>query len=78
MSKLMKKGAMLTALVVSIGLAGCASHAGIESRLDALESAVAAAQATANNAMDSARSAQACCDANSEKMRRMFEKTGSK
>jgi len=36
------------------------------------------AQDTANQAMDAASGAQACCDANSEKMQRMFETTGGK
>lgn len=86
MSKSMKKGTMLAALVMSIGLAGCASTAtDLADRVSALESAVAAAQstasdasATANQAMEAASSAQACCDANRERIGRMFEKASSK
>ena len=78
MNNVIKKGAMLTALLMSIGLAGCVSHAGIENRLDVLEVAVAEAQVTADAALEAAGSAQACCDANSEKMNRMFEKASMK
>jgi len=97
MSKAMKKGAMLVALV-SVGLAGCAST-DLADRVSALESAVSAAQSaanaasatandasstaqgaqnTANQAMQAASSAQACCDANGERISRMFEKANSK
>ncbi|MCZ6499727.1 MAG: Lpp/OprI family alanine-zipper lipoprotein [Gammaproteobacteria bacterium] len=99
MSKAMKKGAILAALVMSIGLAGCATTGGLEDRVSALESAVSAAQKaansaasaasdassaaqgaqnTANQAMQAASSAQACCDANGERISRMFEKASSK
>ena len=99
MSKSMKKGAMLAALVMSIGLAGCATTDGLADRVSALESAVSAAQSaanaaasaasdassaaqgaqnTANQAMQAASSAQACCDANGERISRMFEKASSK
>ena len=79
---------MLAALVMSIGLAGCASTRTVSEltdRVSALESAVAAAQstasdasATANQAMEAASSAQACCDANRERIGRVFEKASSK
>ncbi|MGH8494641.1 MAG: Lpp/OprI family alanine-zipper lipoprotein [Gammaproteobacteria bacterium] len=36
------------------------------------------AQSTANEALSAANEAQACCDANSEKMDRMFERSQSK
>ncbi|MCZ6537513.1 MAG: Lpp/OprI family alanine-zipper lipoprotein [Gammaproteobacteria bacterium] len=99
MSKSMKKGAMLAALVMSIGLAGCATTDGLADRVSALESAVSAAQSaanaaasaasdassaaqgaqnTANQAMQAASGAQACCDANGERISRMFEKASSK
>ncbi|MCH8958407.1 MAG: hypothetical protein IIA05_05290 [Proteobacteria bacterium] len=99
MSKAMKKGAMLAALVMSIGLAGCATTDGLEDRVAALERAVSAAQSaanaaasaasdassaaqgaqnTANQAMQAASGAQACCDANGERISRMFEKASRK
>ncbi|CAN5190162.1 hypothetical protein BH24PSE2_BH24PSE2_16040 [soil metagenome] len=36
------------------------------------------AQSTANEALSAANESQACCDANSEKMDRMFERSQSK
>jgi uncharacterized lipoprotein NlpE involved in copper resistance len=102
MSKAMKKGAILAALIMSIGLAGCATtgqEQALEDRVAALESALSAAQSaaaaassaasdassaaqgaqnTANQAMQAASSAQACCDANGERISRMFEKANRK
>ena len=101
MIKAMKKGAIFAAVVMSIGLAGCASNGGgsLADRVSALESAVSAAQSaanaassaasdassaaqgaqnTANQAMQAASGAQACCDANGERIGRMFEKASSK
>ena len=94
MSKAMKKGALLEALVMSIGLAGCAAtdNGGLAGRVNALESSMRAAQSdasdaksmaqgavdTANQAMQAASAAQACCDANGERISRMFEKASSK
>jgi hypothetical protein len=40
--------------------------------------AAAAAQTTANQAATAAQTSQACCDANSEKMERMFRRSVSK
>ena len=40
--------------------------------------AAAAAQTTANQAATAAQTSQACCDANSEKMERMFRRSISK
>jgi len=84
----MRKGAMLAALMIVFGLAGCAATAtdsDLANRVSALEQAVAGAQTsadsaqnTANRALEAAGSAQACCAANSEKMNRMFEKASSK
>lgn len=44
----------------------------------AASQAAAAAQTTANQAATAAQSSQACCDANSEKMERMFRRSVSK
>jgi len=44
----------------------------------ALRDGIAGAQNTANQALNAANAAQACCDANSEKVERMFRKGMSK
>jgi len=92
---LVKKSAILAVLMVTFGLAGCATTAtdpDLANRVSALEQAVAAAEAkadgalsiaqraekTATMALGTARNAQACCEANGEKMNRMFEKASSK
>lgn len=97
-----KKGAVLAAVLLSVGLAGCASQKSVDelaARVSALESsssssAAAAAAAskaagearsmaqgaqnTASQAMQAASAAQACCDANGDRITRMFEKANSK
>ena len=101
MTKL-KKGAVLAAVVLSVGLAGCASQKSVDelsARVSALESSSSAtnaaaaaaskaageakamaqsAQNNANQAMQAASAAQACCDANSDKIERMFERAQRK
>ena len=42
--------------------------------VQALRDGIAGAQNTANQALNAANAAQACCDANSEKVERMFRK----
>ncbi|MGH8203589.1 MAG: alanine-zipper protein, partial [Steroidobacteraceae bacterium] len=44
----------------------------------AAQQAATSAQNTANQAASAAQAAQQCCDANSEKLNRMFEKSMSK
>ncbi len=44
----------------------------------AAQQAATSAQNSANQALSAAQAAQACCDANSEKLNRMFEKSMSK
>jgi hypothetical protein len=68
-------------LVALTGLTGCATTRD----LDALKAQVEKAQATADQAASAANAAaakanaaQACCDANSEKMDRMFKKSMNK
>ena len=45
---------------------------------DRASSAAAAAQSTADQALAAATEAKACCEANTEKMERMFQKSMSK
>ncbi len=45
-----------------------------QSSADAAESRAQAAEATAQSAMDAANDAQACCNANGQKIDRMFRK----
>ena len=68
-------------LVALTGLTGCATTRD----LDALKAQVEKAQSTADQAASAAaaasakaNSAQACCDANSEKMDRMFKQSMNK
>ena len=75
MYKTAATGAMLVALA---GITGCATT----SDLNALQAQIDSVQATADKAVadaaaaqSSADAAQACCNANSEKMDRMFEKS---
>jgi murein lipoprotein len=68
-------------LVAVTGMTGCATTRD----LDTLKAQVEQAQATANKAaadaaaaLAKANAAQACCDANSEKMDRMFKQSMNK
>jgi hypothetical protein len=107
----MKKSLALTAsaLVLSLGLSGCATNSSVEmaqatadeaksmasqAAADAAAAASAAstaasdaadakrmaanAQNTANSAAQAASASQSCCDANSEKLERMFRGSMSK
>jgi len=104
-----KKVALTAALMMVIGLSGCASTDSVKkaqatadeakslaqqaasdasaakSASDTAASAAADAkrmaanaQNTANSAAQAAAAAQSCCDANSEKLERMFKKSMSK
>lgn len=104
-----KKVALTAALMMVIGLSGCASTDSVKkaqatadeakslaqqaasdasaakSTADTAASAAADAkrmaanaQNTANSAAQAAAAAQSCCDANSEKLERMFKKSMSK
>lgn len=104
-----KKVALTAALMMAVGLAGCASTDSVKkaqatadeakslaqqaatdataakSTADTASSAAADAkrmaanaQNTANSAAQAAAAAQSCCDANSEKLERMFKKSMSK
>lgn len=78
----MKRTAVIAAsvLAASILLSGCASDQMkkdiAEARAIAVEANTKAdaAAAKADQAMDAAQDAQACCNANSEKLDRMFRK----
>jgi len=88
MNTLIRKSAMMVALAVSLGLAGCATTAnndGLADRLNALEAKLVQVESMANNAsytanvaLDAVDKVEACCDANTERMNRMFEKASSK
>ncbi len=106
---MMKKVALTAALMMVVGLSGCASTDSVKkaqatadeakslaqqassdataakSTADSAASAAADAkrmaanaQNTANSAAQAAAAAQSCCDANSEKLERMFKKSMSK
>ncbi len=45
---------------------------------DSAAQAAAAAQSTADEALSAAREAQACCDANRDRLERMFERSQAK
>jgi murein lipoprotein len=77
----LKNTAAVFMLVALTGVAGCATTRD----LDVLKAQVETAQATANKAaadaaaaLAKANAAQACCDANSEKMDRIFKQSMNK
>ena len=88
MNTLIRKSVTMVALVVSLGLTGCATTTttnALADRVSALEAKMTQVESTANNASNTAKSAleaadkaQACCDANTERMNRMFEKASNK
>ena len=78
MFKTVATGAMLVALA---GITGCATTAdlnALQAQVDSVKATADKAVADAAAAQSSAEAAQACCDANSEKMDRMFNKSMNK
>jgi hypothetical protein len=73
-----------SALAVTVMLSGCATDqmkkdiADTRAMAEQAQSSADQAQSTADAAMRSASEAQACCDANSEKIDRMFRKAMTK
>lgn len=89
MNTLIRKGAMVAALIGGLGLAGCAtttaSNGDLADRVSALEAKLTQIESTANNAsytanvaLEAVDKAEACCAANTERMNRMFEKASNK
>ena len=75
MYKTAATGAMLVALA---GITGCATTSdlnALQAQIDGVKATADKAVADAAAAQSSADAAQACCNANSEKMDRMFEKS---
>ena len=78
MYKIAATGAMLAALT---GITGCATTSdlnALQAQIDSVKATADKAAADAAAAQSSAEAAQACCDANSEKMDRMFNKSMNK
>ena len=97
-----KKIAPTAALIMMLGLSGCATTEAVERAQATADEAkslaqqaaadaaaaksdgadakrmAANAQNTANSAAQAAAGAQSCCDANAEKLERMFQKSMSK
>lgn len=78
MIRTLKTLSQLSAAALAVGLvAGCASTAdeGLQSQIQAAQSAASNAQATADQALQTANEALACCRANEEKFDRMFHRS---
>lgn len=68
MQKTVKLVSLTAAALLTVGmLGGCATTAQVES-----------ARALAQQALDKANAAQACCDANTDRVNRMYQKIMSK
>ena len=68
MQKTVKLVSLTAAALLTVGmLGGCATTAQVES-----------AKALAQQALDKANAAQACCDANTDRVNRMYQKIMSK
>lgn len=81
MRKMFKTAATGAMLVALAGITGCATTAdlnALQAQVDTVQAAADKAAADAAAAKSTAEAAQACCDANSEKMDRMFENAMSK
>ena len=75
MTKLIKLSALSAVVVLAGGvLGGCAST----SELNEVKAMAQAADQKATKALDSAQAAQACCNANSDKLNKMYQKSMSK
>jgi|WetSurSiteA1Bulk_404760.scaffolds.fasta_scaffold71532_2 hypothetical protein len=75
MMKSIKLSALGAVVVLAGGLlSGCAST----SDLNEVKAIAQAADQKANKAMDAAQAAQACCNANSDKLNKMYQKSMSK
>jgi hypothetical protein len=73
----------VSAIVLVLGMAsGCASQEAIDeaarAAADSAAQAAAGAQSTADRALATAGEAQTCCDANRDRLERMFQKSMSK
>ncbi len=75
-----KTALKVSALLLTLGLAtGCATTGtDVEETANRAAQAAARAQSTADQALAAATEAQACCEANTERMERMFERSQSK
>lgn len=81
MRNTLKTTAAAFMLVAVTGISGCATTRDldkIESQLASIQAAADAAAASAASAQAAADAAQACCNANTEKMDRMFKQSMAK